>query len=279
MQRREIRPRRLTGPQASLVTRGRSAGATPQGAANRRTPTYGHMDAARAAMLALGLNSGSSFDGVDAVLVEIDLGDDGMLQRPRFLAGKTVRWPDDVAEQVLAAFENKLTIFELCRLNYVAGALYAETARSLMRETGVAPEAARRHRLRRPDDLPGAGRSRRACRRLPARRTWSANGSAAPTLAGLQIAEPADRRRRLRRDGRHAVPPGRPRLRRLRRAAHAVPRLRRVPRHRADPDAQHRRHRQSPARRQGPAADDGVRHRPRQRHARPRRAGSARQAL
>src|SRR5579871_6755841 len=92
-------------------------------------------------MLALGLNSGSSFDGIDAVLVDIGIGDDGLLKRPRFIAGKTVDWPEQVANQVLAAFENKLTIFELCRLNYVAGALYAETARSLMRETGTTPEA------------------------------------------------------------------------------------------------------------------------------------------
>src|SRR5260370_38131806 len=91
-------------------------------------------------MLALGLNSGSSFDGVDVVLVDIAIGEDGLLKRPRFIAGKTVAWPKRVADQVLASFENKLTIFELCRLNYVAGALYAEAARSLMRETGVAPE-------------------------------------------------------------------------------------------------------------------------------------------
>jgi anhydro-N-acetylmuramic acid kinase len=91
-------------------------------------------------MLALGLNSGSSFDGIDAVLVEIDIAGDGMLKRPRFLAGKTAEWPEDVAKQVLDSFENKLTIFELCRLNYVAGALYAEVARSLMRETGTTSE-------------------------------------------------------------------------------------------------------------------------------------------
>jgi anhydro-N-acetylmuramic acid kinase len=91
-------------------------------------------------MLALGLNSGSSFDGIDAVLVDIDLAEDGMLERPRFIAGKTVDWPGGVAKQVLASFENKLTIFELCRLNYVAGALYAEVARSLMREQGVTSE-------------------------------------------------------------------------------------------------------------------------------------------
>jgi anhydro-N-acetylmuramic acid kinase len=90
-------------------------------------------------MLALGLNSGSSFDGVDAVLVDIEIGSDGLLKRPRFIAGKTVEWPDKIAEQVLASFENRLTTFELCRLNYVAGALYAEVARSLMRETGAKP--------------------------------------------------------------------------------------------------------------------------------------------
>jgi len=92
-------------------------------------------------MLALGLNSGSSFDGIDAVLVEIDTGADGLLKRPRFIDGKSVDWPKRIAEQVLAAFENKLSIFELCRLNYVAGALYAEAARSLMRETQTPPEA------------------------------------------------------------------------------------------------------------------------------------------
>ena len=42
---------------------------------------------------------------------------------------------------MLASFENKLSIFELCRLNYVAGALYAEAARSLMRETHTTPGA------------------------------------------------------------------------------------------------------------------------------------------
>jgi anhydro-N-acetylmuramic acid kinase len=91
-------------------------------------------------MLALGLNSGSSFNGIDAVLVDIDLGDDGLLKRPRFIAGNSVDWPKRVADQVLAAFENKLSIFELCRLNYVA-ALYAEASRSLMRETHTSPEA------------------------------------------------------------------------------------------------------------------------------------------
>ena len=40
---------------------------------------------------------------------------------------------------MLRAFENKITLFEFNRLNYLAGAVYAESARSLMRETNVKP--------------------------------------------------------------------------------------------------------------------------------------------
>jgi anhydro-N-acetylmuramic acid kinase len=85
-------------------------------------------------VLVLGLNSGSSFDGVDAVVVEITDGLDGYPDRPRFIEGHSYDWPPAVAEQILRAFDNKLTLFELCRLNYLAGAVYAESARSLMRE-------------------------------------------------------------------------------------------------------------------------------------------------
>jgi 1,6-anhydro-N-acetylmuramate kinase len=52
-------------------------------------------------MLALGLNSGPSFDGIDAVLVDIAIGEDGLLKRPSFIAGKTIAWPQKIADQVL----------------------------------------------------------------------------------------------------------------------------------------------------------------------------------
>jgi anhydro-N-acetylmuramic acid kinase len=63
-------------------------------------------------MLALGLNSGSSFDGVDSVLADIDVGTDCLLKRPRCIARKSVDWPKRIAEHVLAALQNKLSIFE-----------------------------------------------------------------------------------------------------------------------------------------------------------------------
>ena len=91
--------------------------------------------------LAIGLNSGSSFDGIDATLVEIELGGDGHPTRPRFLAGTTRDWPASVASQVLKAFANELTIFELTRLHYVAGAVYADAAKQLLdQERLTSPE-------------------------------------------------------------------------------------------------------------------------------------------
>lgn len=90
--------------------------------------------------LVIGMNSGSSFDGIDAVLVELAIGVDGHPTRPRFLKGISLDWPEDVRLQVLKAFQNELSIFELTRLNYVVGAVYAETASELMREANVTSE-------------------------------------------------------------------------------------------------------------------------------------------
>lgn len=89
--------------------------------------------------LVMGLNSGSSFDGIDVVLVEIVNGSDGYPARPKFIRGNSYDWPGPVADIVLRSFENKVSLFEFCRLNYLAGAVYAESARALMREAGIKP--------------------------------------------------------------------------------------------------------------------------------------------
>lgn len=88
--------------------------------------------------LIMGLNSGSSFDGIDAVLAETELAEDGHPTRPRFIDGYTHAWPPAVEALVMKAFVNELSIFELTRLNYIAGACYAEAARGLLTKTGVA---------------------------------------------------------------------------------------------------------------------------------------------
>lgn len=88
----------------------------------------------------IGLNSGSSFDGVDAVLCEISLADDGHPDRPKYVDGLTIDWPLELQPLILRAFNNDLSIFEMTRLNYVAGALYAEAANTLMTKNNVKPQ-------------------------------------------------------------------------------------------------------------------------------------------
>ncbi len=87
----------------------------------------------------IGMNSGSSFDGIDAVLFEIEFGEDGQPVRPRFIDGLAYDWPPEVEALILPAFENKATLFELTRINYVAGAVYAKAAQALLAKTGIDP--------------------------------------------------------------------------------------------------------------------------------------------
>ncbi|KAI9729183.1 MAG: hypothetical protein M1834_007090 [Cirrosporium novae-zelandiae] len=88
----------------------------------------------------VGLNSGSSFDGVDAVLCSIDFAPDGHPARPKYISALTVDWPEELCPLILRAFNNTLTLFELCRLNYAAGAVYAEAANKLLAQAGLKPE-------------------------------------------------------------------------------------------------------------------------------------------
>lgn len=88
----------------------------------------------------IGLNSGSSFDGVDAVLCTIDIAADAHPSRPKYVDSLTIDWPEDLAPSILKAFDNKLTIFEMTRLNYAAGAVYAEAVNQLLQKAGLQSE-------------------------------------------------------------------------------------------------------------------------------------------
>ncbi|KIW64920.1 hypothetical protein PV04_07222 [Phialophora macrospora] len=90
--------------------------------------------------LIIGLNSGSSFDGIDAVLCSIEIAEDGHPGRPRYIDGISEQWPEELQPLVLKAFANELSIFDLCRLNYAGGAAYAEITNKLLKKTGLKPE-------------------------------------------------------------------------------------------------------------------------------------------
>ena len=78
--------------------------------------------------LIMGMNSGSSFDGIDVILAETEIGDDGFPKPPKFLKGASYEWPEEVAKIVRDAFVNKVDMVGLNRLNYLCGAVFAEKA-------------------------------------------------------------------------------------------------------------------------------------------------------
>jgi anhydro-N-acetylmuramic acid kinase len=88
----------------------------------------------------VGLNSGSSFDGVDAVLCTIDIDEDGHPSRPKFVDALTVDWPEELRPLIIRAFDNQLSLFDMTRVNYAAGAVYAEATNALLAKAGVKAE-------------------------------------------------------------------------------------------------------------------------------------------
>lgn len=87
--------------------------------------------------LIMGMNSGSSFDGIDVVLAETEMDADGFPKKPKFICGGSYDWPDDVKEIVTASFDNKVDMIGLNRLNYICGAVFAEKAVQFMKENNI----------------------------------------------------------------------------------------------------------------------------------------------
>lgn len=87
----------------------------------------------------MGMNSGSSFDGIDVILAEIEPDHDGFPKAPRFLCGGSYDWPEEVIPIVRDAFENRVDMIGLNRLNYICGAVFAEKANKFMEENDINP--------------------------------------------------------------------------------------------------------------------------------------------
>lgn len=89
--------------------------------------------------LIMGMNSGSSFDGIDVVLAETEIAEDGFPRAPKFVCGGSYDWPDEVTKIVRDSFENRVDMVGLNRLNYIIGAVFAEKAVQFMKENNINP--------------------------------------------------------------------------------------------------------------------------------------------
>ena len=87
--------------------------------------------------LIMGMNSGSSFDGIDVILAETEIGDDGFPKPPKFLKGASYEWPGEVAKIGRDAFVNKVDMVGLNRINYLCGAVFAEKAALFLKENNL----------------------------------------------------------------------------------------------------------------------------------------------
>ncbi len=87
--------------------------------------------------LVMGMHSGSSFAGIDVVLIQTERDADGFPYKRKFVCGGSYDWPDDVKEIVTASFDNKIDMIGINRLNYICGAVFAEKAVQFMKENNI----------------------------------------------------------------------------------------------------------------------------------------------
>lgn len=88
--------------------------------------------------LCIGMISGTSVDGIDAALVEIDgVGRDATLQMVGF---RTVPYPDEVRSELLELYDDQSqAVARLCSLDVVVGRCFADAAVSICDEHEVDP--------------------------------------------------------------------------------------------------------------------------------------------
>lgn len=88
----------------------------------------------------VGLNSGSSLDSIDTVLLNMEMDHEGFPTVNRVVAYHEFAWPDPVHEAVLRAINLDMDIAGLCRLNFVVGATFASDVNRLLAMVGVATD-------------------------------------------------------------------------------------------------------------------------------------------
>ena len=89
-------------------------------------------------MRVIGLISGTSADGIDAALCEIEGAPPSV--HARIVAGRTFPYPPALRTRVLTSYQpGQSSVDELCRLNVEIGEVFAEAALGIVAEAGLEP--------------------------------------------------------------------------------------------------------------------------------------------
>ncbi|PYZ96384.1 anhydro-N-acetylmuramic acid kinase [Alteribacter lacisalsi] len=87
--------------------------------------------------LAVGLMSGTSLDGIDAALVELNVNEQGDVTSCKELKGVTVPFSEGRKEQIENAMDiERSNVREICELNVLLGRDFAAAAEKVVRESG-----------------------------------------------------------------------------------------------------------------------------------------------
>lgn len=86
-------------------------------------------------MLAVGLMSGTSLDGIDAVLC--DICGSGNTTRIKQLEFTTLLLSSEIKEKIKRCCNNQATVAQVCSLNFELGELFAKAAQSVCKQYGV----------------------------------------------------------------------------------------------------------------------------------------------
>ena len=81
---------------------------------------------------AIGLMSGTSMDGIDAALVNID---DNF--NFKFITAHSLDYPKEVREKLLEIANNKGNTSDICFMDFVVGKLFAQCANELIAKSGL----------------------------------------------------------------------------------------------------------------------------------------------
>src|SRR5258708_15964762 len=87
-------------------------------------------------MLIVGLMSGTSADGIDAALVDVEPSPEGL--HVQTVAWTTLAYPDGLEARIVAVSDPTYgTVDEVCRLNAILGEWFARAARLVVEQAGL----------------------------------------------------------------------------------------------------------------------------------------------